>query len=267
MIVELFAETGGKKIYYEIRGSGEPVILLNGAMASTSSWSFQLPALLSHNYKVILMDFAGQGKSDKPRTRYQMEQHVDEVQAVLDSSGVEKANVIGVSYGGEVAMLCGINITSRIRSLVISNSVSYIDRALRAMADRWLLASRFHSGRILWQCVYPDLYSAGYLERNWDFVSRTAPSFDLLDFDALAEMLKAFMQLDITDHLHEISLDTLVLTSDQDATKPQRYSKIIHDEIANSSLKVISGAGHLAMWEKPDEYNKTLLEFIERVRL
>lgn len=261
----MFAETDGKKIYYEVHGTGKPVVLLNGAMANTSSWNFQLPALQSHDHKVILMDFTGQGKSDKPRTRYHMDQHVEEVKSVMDHAGVEQAHVIGVSYGGEVGMLCGINIPDRVRSLVVSNSVSYVDRFLKAMADRWLLACRFHSGRILWQCVYPDLYSSDYLERNWEFVSRTAPSFDLLDFDALAEMLKAFMQLDLTDHLQEIVVPTLVLTSDQDATKPPRYSHAIHDKILNSSLRVIKGAGHLAMWEKPEEYNKLLLDFLESV--
>ncbi len=260
-----FAEVKGSKIYYESRGSGQPLLLLNGAMANTASWSFQLPALLAKGYRVILMDFTGQGRSSKPRIRYEMKQHVGEVNAVLDSLGLEKANLIGVSYGGEVAMLCAINSPERVRSLVVSNSVSQIDRSMRARADRWLMASRFKSGRILWQTVYPDIYSDDFLENHWDFVSKTAPSFDLLDFDAIGEMLKAFMALDITQELGKISAPTLVIASNLDGTKPMKYAQIIQNGIRGSELHVIRGAGHVAMWEKPEEFNKVILEFMEKL--
>jgi 3-oxoadipate enol-lactonase len=212
------------------------------------------------------MDFLGQGQSAKPRTKYHLAQHVDEVRSVLDAAGVETANVVGVSYGGEVAMLCGINAPERVRSLVVANSASRIDRATRARADRWLLASRFRSGRILWQCVYPDLYSSDFLEKNWEFVARTAPSFDLLDFDALQETLKAFMELDITDQLGKITVPTLILASDEDATKPAKYSQEIQSKIRSAELKIISGAGHLAMWEKPDNFNREMIEFLNKRR-
>jgi 3-oxoadipate enol-lactonase len=262
----MYTETGGNKIFYEVRGAGDPVILLNGAMANTTSWNLQLPALLANNYKVILMDFVGQGQSDKPRTKYRMIQHIDEVAAVLDAVGVEKAHYVGVSYGGEVALLCGINAPKRIRSLVVANSVSSVDRSTKGRADRWLLAARFRSGRMLWQMVYPDLYSSSFLEKNWDFVAKTAPSFDLLDFDAFIEILKAFMELDVTDQLGKITVPALVLTSDEDGTKPERYSEIMHEKMAGSEIKIIHGAGHLAMWEKPEEFNGAILEFLSRHR-
>ena len=258
-----FAKINGSKIYYESRGAGHSLLLLNGAMANTASWGFQIPAFIAKGYRVILMDFTGQGRSSKPRMRYDMGQHISEVNAVLDSLGIDKAHVVGVSYGGEVAMLCAINSPERVRSLVVSNSVSQIDRSMRARAERWLMATRFKSGRILWQTVYPDIYSDEFLEHRWDFVSKTAPSFDLLDFDAVGEMLKAFMALNITPELHKIKMPTLVIASDLDGTKPMKYAEIIHKGIENSQLHVIRGAGHVAMWEKPEEFNNAVLGFLE----
>lgn len=262
----MFVKVGEYSIYYEVRGSGEPVLLLNGAMMSTTSWNFQLPALLANNYRVILMDFLGQGQSDKPRIRFRMTHHVDEVRAVLDAAGIEGANMVGVSYGGEVAMLCAIKLPDRVRSLVVGNSVSRIDNSMRTRADRWLMATRFRSGRILWQCVVPDLYSSEFLEKHWEFVAKTAPSFDLIDFGALEEILKAFMELDIADQLGRIGVPTLVLSADEDATKPPRYSTEIQKHIPGAELKVIAGAGHLAMWEKPDAFNKEILDFLAKRR-
>ena len=231
-------------------------------MASTASWGFQVPAFLARGYRVVLMDFAGQGQSSKPKTTYVMRQHVGEVRAVLDAEGIESANIVGVSYGGEVALLCGIDAPERVKSLVVSNSVGRIDRAVRARAERWLMAARFRSGRILWQCVYPDIYSAGFLEKNWEFVAKTAPAFDLLDFDALCEMLKAFMKLDVTGGLGKIRAPTLVLASEEDGTKPARYSEEIHRGIRGSKLLVVPGVGHMLNWEKPQEFNRLVLEFL-----
>ncbi|MCL5069124.1 MAG: alpha/beta hydrolase [Thaumarchaeota archaeon] len=261
-----FAQAGSVRVYFESRGTGAPLVLLNGLMANTASWSFQLPTFLAQGYQVILMDFCGQGRSEKVRTRYDMRQHIQEVESVLDAAGVDKANLLGVSYGGEVAMLCAINIPSRVRSLVVSNSVSFIDRSLRARAERWLMATRFRSGRILWQMVYPDIYSAEFLERNWDFVQKTAPSFDLLDFDATGEMLKAFMALNITKELGSIAVPTLVISSEEDGTKPLRYSRVIHQSIAGSKYEVIAGAGHVAMWERPEEFNRLVIDFLKKIQ-
>jgi 3-oxoadipate enol-lactonase len=261
-----FTEVRGNKVYHESKGSGEPVLLLNGAMANTASWGFQVPAFVAGGYRVVLMDFVGQGQSSKQRTRYTMRQHVDEVTAVLDAEGISSANVVGVSYGGEVAMLCGIEAPERVKSLVVSNSVGRVDRAMRGRTERWLLASRFRSGRILWQCVYPDIYSAQFLEKNWDFVAKTAPAFDLIDFDAFGEILKAFMELDVMDRLDRITAPTLILASDEDGTKPPQYSEELHKGIRGSKLQVIAGAGHVLNWEKPKEFNDAVLEFLGEVR-
>lgn len=261
-----FAKINGVNIYYEVHGEGEPVILLNGILANTRSWFLQVPALINNGFKVVLMDFRGQGASDKPRTRYSMEMHADDVKALLDFLGIKKAHVIGISYGGEVGMIFTIKYPETVKSLVVTCSVPKADRYARLMADKWMMAARFRSGKYLFLTMVTDIYSPAFINNNWNFIERTILAFEEVDFDAFIELLKSFMELDIEDKLHSIKVPTLVIGAEYDRTKPWIYSKMISDKIPNSKLLIIKDAGHVVIWEKPDEYNKAILEFLKSVR-
>ena len=258
-----YADLNGVRIYYEVHGEGEPVIFLNGILATTASWAFQLP-VFSKEFKVILMDFRGQGNSDKPRTRYTMDMHVEDVRALLDHLGVDKVHVVGISYGAEVGMMFALKYPERVRSLVVACAVSHVDRPMRLRADRWMMAARLRSGRYLFITMVPDIYSDEFIGERWDFISSTAPRFEEVDFDAFIELLKSFMELDITDRLGEIKAPTLVVAAEEDRTKPPRYSRLIHERIPNSELVIIKGAGHVVIWEKPDEFNEVVLRFLRK---
>jgi len=258
-----YVKVNGYNIYYEIHGDGEPVILLNGILANTTSWSLQVPALINNGFKVILMDFIGQGKSDKPMIKYNMEMHADFVKGLLDHLGIDKVNVVGISYGGEVGLIFTLKYQEMVKSLTTICSISKVNRVIKAMADRWLLAARFKSGRFLFQIMYPDIYSDEFIENKWEFIQSTAPNFDLVDFDAFIELLKSFMELDITDKLHKIKVPTLVIAAAGDKIKPIKYVKIIHEKIEGSVFKVIEDAGHLVIWEKPELVNNVLINFLK----
>ena len=258
-----YASVNGARIYYEVHGEGEPVIFLNGILANTASWAFQLP-VFSREFEVILMDFRGQGRSDKPRMRYTMEMHADDVRALLDHLDVQRAHVVGISYGAEVGMIFALRYPERVRSLVVACAVSHVDRPMRLRADRWLMAARLRSGRFLFLTVVPDIYSDEFLEERWEFVRTTAPRFDEVDFDAFIELLKSFLELDITDELDKIRAPTLVIAGGEDRVKPPRYSRLIHERIPNSEFVIIEGAGHVVVWEKPAEFNSVVLSFLKK---
>ena len=82
----------------------------------------------------------------------------------------------------------------------------------------------------------------------------------------IGEMLKAFMALNITKELGGIAVPTLVISSEEDGTKPLKYSRVIHQSIAGSKYEVIAGAGHVAMWERPDEFNRLVIDFLKKAQ-
>lgn len=261
-----YAEVNGVNLYYEMHGRGEAVVFLNGILANTSSWMYQTP-FFSKQYQVLLFDFRGQGKSEKNLAGHSMTTHADDLKALLGHLKIRKVNVVGISFGAEIALIFATKYPKITRSLVIACATSRVDSAVKARAERWLVAARLRSGRYLFESVYPDVFSDEFILKKWDLVSSTAPFYDTsVDIDAFGELLKGFMQLNITSSLSKIKMPTLVIAAEEDKIKPPRYSEIIHNEISGSKLAKIKGAGHTVIWEKPDEFNKLVFDFIKSPR-
>ena len=92
-------------LYYELHGPEDAAVLVlnNGViMNAATSWIFQTK-VLSRHYRLLQYDCRGQGQSDHPEGPYSMEQHADDLAALLKGLDIEKAHIAGISYGGEVA--------------------------------------------------------------------------------------------------------------------------------------------------------------------
>ena len=96
-----FAEVNGAKLYYETAGEGDPVIMIHGWGGDLSDWEY-LFTPLAEQYQVVRYDLRGFGQSDRPTT--EPYSHVEDLKALMESLGIEKAHLIGQSYGGEVAL-------------------------------------------------------------------------------------------------------------------------------------------------------------------
>ena len=95
-MTESFAKVNGIKICYEIKGEGDPVVLVHGITAKKEDWICQFSPL-SNKFKVIRFDNRGAGKSDRPNKPYTMESYANDLNALLDALSIKKANIIGNS--------------------------------------------------------------------------------------------------------------------------------------------------------------------------
>jgi len=258
-----YADLNGIKMYYELHGKGQTVAFLNGILANTSSWMNQVP-LFSKQFQVLLLDFRGQGMSEKPPMKYNMDMQADDLKSLLDHLKIDKLHVVGVSYGAEVGLIFAIKHPERLRSLVAACPVSHMNRSLKAIAERWLIAARLRSGKYLFQTVYPDIFSDEFIEKRWEFVNNTAPLYDSVDMDAFIELLKGFMELNIKAELSKIKTPTLIMAAEKDKIKPPKYSEEINEEIPSSEFIIIKNSGHTVTWEKPEEFNSVVLGFTEK---
>ena len=101
------ARGSGLRIYYELVGTGRPLILLHGSMGSTESWRMTgYTEALADAFQLILVDLRGHGRSDRPTgaKAYLTTSQVDDITAVLDDLKLESATVLGWSRGGDVAL-------------------------------------------------------------------------------------------------------------------------------------------------------------------
>ena len=105
-------------MYYEVAGSGEPLLLIMGLGADLNAWVRQTP-VLSTRYRTVTIDNRGVGRSSKPPGPYSTAQMADEAAGLLDHLGVERAHVLGVSMGGMIAQEVALRHPRRVGTLTL----------------------------------------------------------------------------------------------------------------------------------------------------
>ncbi len=117
-----YAPVNGLKMYYEVHGSGEPVVLLHGAfMTITNNWTEWIGEL-AKTRKVIAVEMQGHGRTADIERDITQENLADDVAALLDHLKIPRADLIGYSMGGGVAMQCAIRHPDKVRKVVVISS-------------------------------------------------------------------------------------------------------------------------------------------------
>lgn len=256
----------GKNIYYEIYGSGEPLVILNGIMMSTSSWSAFID-VLSCNNKLVLVDFVDQGQSDKADEQYSQDFHVEILKDLFEKLNLKKIHLLGISYGGEVAQRFAIKYSEKILSLILSNTTSYTNEFLKDIGKGWIHAAKTYDGSIFFKTTMPYVYSPEFYEKNIDWLKEREKLFSISLqpdwYEGFIRLVISADDLDITKELHKINVPTLIIGAENDITTPVRYQEDIQKNIKDSKLIVIKGSGHGSMYEKPYEFVSAVCGFIE----
>ncbi len=259
-------QANGIQLYFEQHGwdnPGDVLVLSNGILMSTASWAYQTP-VLSRHCRLLLYDCRGMWQSEHPPGPYTMEQHADDLAALLQVLGVETAHIGGISYGAEVSMVFALRYPERTRSLILSSAVSQVDPLLRGMMDGWISAVRAKDADMLFEVTLPVNFSERWIAANPAPLQAARQRYRNLDMDAFLELLLSFSQLDITADLHRIGAPALVMVGEEDILKPRKYAEIIAAQIPNSEFVVIPHAGHAVLWEQASVFNSLILGFIAK---
>ncbi|SDY91794.1 proline-specific peptidase [Proteiniborus ethanoligenes] len=256
----------GKNIYYEIYGEGEPLVLLNGIMMSTGSWTSFIDVLSSNN-KLVLVDFIDQGQSDKAEEQYTQDSHVETLRELFNILELEKVHLIGISYGGEVAQRYALKYEEGLHSLVLANTTSYTNHMLKDIGESWIAAAKTYDGSTFFKATMPYIYSPEFYEENIDWLKNREKAFSASLkpdwYEGFIRLVRSAEDLNITEEIHNIKVPTLIMSSEYDATTPLRYQEEIQKRIRNSKLILIQGCGHASMYEKPYEFVSAILGFVK----
>jgi 3-oxoadipate enol-lactonase len=254
----------GIAIYYEWHGDDKaPVLVLNNGilMNAAASWVPQTAAFAA-SYRVLQYDCRGQGRSDHPAGPYSMDQHADDLAALLDALGVRQAHVLGISYGGEVSQAFALRHRERVLSLVLADTVSEVGPELRLIVEGWKAAALSGDADLFYLVTAPWNFSPAFMERQPAILAAARERYRSLDLPAVACLCDAFLGVEFTARLGRLDVPACVIVGDQDLLKGPRYAAIVHEAIRGSRLHVIAGAGHAATWEAPAEFNRLVLEFL-----
>lgn len=254
-------------LVYEIAGSGPPLLLLHAGLMDRRMWDPQWP-LLAERFTAIRYDARGFGQSADPDRPYSL--HGDALE-VLESAGVERAAVVGVSMGGATALDLACAAPARVSSLVVvSSEPSGWEHSPAHVRQLEAADAAFERG---------DIAAANELElRIWfDGPLRSADRVDrelrariaasnrvLLERAAQIEHDAFELEPPASARLHELRLPILVVTGELD--QPSVLDGAFAITAATGARHVeIAGAGHLPNLERPREFLEALLIFLEEI--
>lgn len=256
-------------IYFETHGTGEPLILIPGFASGAWNWFCQIDELSKH-LQVIAFDPRGIGQSKNAVENLQklcLKTFVDDVLSILDFLEIEKANILGASFGGFVAQEFALNFPDRTDKLILActsaggaGHIRPSDEILKSFAPDPSMTAGEKVRRFIRPAFTEDFNrnSAEQVEK----VCRLREENEVAEAVYLAQLQTAFA-FDTENQLGEIASDTLVITGEKDIVVPVKNSFNLAQKIPNTKLEIIENGGHLFFVENADEFNQTVLSFLK----
>ena len=270
------AQAGEVKMHYETFGSGVPFLFVSGTGWPGEPWKLKQVPAFSDRYQVIVYNHRGVGRSDAPEGPYSTRQFAQDAIHLLDAIGIkEPAHLIGHSMGGRVCQWMAIDHPARVRSMIQAASGS----GSMGMPDypRGLTVNAAES-----------LITRGYKEHMWHhfqskfffpeaFVKGNPKLLEIL-FNAFwdnAPKLKPYLHHVIARNrhetgafLHKINIPTLCLVGSEDRVDADTGNHVatsehLRDNITGADYKVIDGCGHGFFWQKPEETNRIIRQWLD----
>lgn len=254
-------------IYYRTVGKGTPLVMLMGFTGNSDWWSEQMIADLSKDFKLILLDNRGSGRSDIGKRLYTMRRFADDTIALMDSLGIESAHILGVSMGGMIAQEIAINYPERVNQLVLGCTGCGPRRGAILSKERMSLWKRYLFEPKIRQLNFAAnlFFSQAYLE--------TGPREEMLKFAAQmsiapitvegrAHQLGAILRFNSYSRLPTLKNQTLIIAGSQDYIIPIKNSHILAMQIPNSELVIFDGPGHAFFIEVADKTVSAISNFL-----
>jgi 3-oxoadipate enol-lactonase len=260
----------GVNIFYEVSGQGEPLVMIQGFGHYSLQWG-RLPDEFAKQYKVILIDNRGTGRSDKPNVPMTIPMIADDIARVLDALSIEKANIFGISMGGLIAQRFAINHPERVINLILgctfpsgAHHITPPPEGLRILFDGKYLASMTPEQRT--REVFGFLCSEEFIEADpeaYSYYHRVTMEHPTPGY-IFKRHGEAISKEDTWEELPGIKVPTLIITGTADKIVPFENSKLLKERIPDSELVLLPDKRHSFFIEAMDATVTSVSSFIKK---
>jgi pimeloyl-ACP methyl ester carboxylesterase len=224
-----------------VAGAGEPLVLVHGLSGSARWWSRNVPALARH-HRVFLVDLPGFGAMRRLRHEFALSEAAGWLLEWMRAVDLEQVHLVGHSMGGYISIrLAALRPDAVGRLVLVAPAGMPTGRSMTGYLVPLLLAARYSSFGFFPTLAY-DALRMGPLT-----LLRAA-------HDLLAE--------NVREDLRRIEAPTLLLWGANDPLVPPSAGSLMREEIPNSRLLLLDGAGHVPMFDRPREFDAALLDFL-----
>ena len=261
-------KVGDINMYYEVHGQGEGLIFIAGFASSLDVWRPVIP-MFSREYRLVIFDNRGAGRTDAPDIPYTVEMMADDLAGLLDAIGIKKAHIRGVSMGGGIAQVFALRHPKRVVSLVLECTSCAGSQAIPASAEDMEALAK--------QTIQTPEESTSnqtallgvtkeFAEKNPQIIKQVLEFMQQRPASptgAMRQMQATQLYHGTYENLPEIKVPTLIIHGGADRLVPVENARILASRIPNSELVMFKNTGHF-MLEAGDDPNRIILDFLKR---
>ena len=240
-----YVEHNGARIWYAAYGSGSPVILLHGGLGHSGNWGYQVPALTENGYRAIVIDSRGHGRSTRDGQPYTYELMASDVVAVMGTLGLEKASLVGWSDGACTGLILAANSPARVAG------VFYFACNMDPSGTR-----EFVMTPIIQRCFNRHV-------KDYAQLSATPDKFN--EFSEAVGLMQRTQPNYSAEDLAQIRVPVAIVHSEHDEFIKREHAEFLARSIPSAEFIYLEGVSHFAPLQRPEQFNRAMLEFLGKV--
>ena len=252
--------------WYDLRGSGSPeapVVMIHGVGLDHTMWEPQMPAL-EEAFCVLRYDMLGHGRSEA-RPVKDITTFVRQLEDLLSYLDITKMHLVGLSMGGVISQAFAGSAPSRLKTLVLMNTVyRRTEEELIGMRNR-LQLTREEGLAPIAHAAMDRWFDAPFKAQFPDRVEAIRRKLLANDLKAYADAYAALVEADaiVQDALKQVRCPALVLAGENDPGSTPAIARRMADDLVHAQLAILPGLHHLASWEAPETVNSILSGFLK----
>lgn len=258
----------GINCYYEVSGSGEPLLLIMGTSSDHCFWDSQRPAYEAR-YRTIVYDARGTGQSSQPEDieNYTMSLLADDAAALLDVLGIERAHVSGISLGSATGQELALRHPKKVGTLQLHGTWGAKDRWFHYVIDQLKYPIEREDRHGFAMAVLPWVLSPAAInnpEVHDAIVEAILTHPHVSSFKGILGHIHADQTHHSIDRLPNIKVPTIITSGEIDWQVPPRLGLAVHKAMPGSELHMFTGpnSSHSAFFEMADEFSKVTLKWL-----
>ncbi|MBI4514320.1 MAG: alpha/beta fold hydrolase [Deltaproteobacteria bacterium] len=254
--------TAGAKLYYEEAGAGSAVVLAHGGGGDLSQWRHQVPALAAH-HRVIAFDARGHGRSAASTPPGRITDFADDIAELLRHLGIARAHLIGATLGGVAVLEFALARPAAVQSLVLISTApdTTEEMRLRFEASAEVVESGDLAGFA--EGFISFIFSSDFADSHPDDLADFRQRLERIDPAGYAASIRALgNRPDLTPRLGQLRVPALIVTGALDPIPTSAPgAALLAQALPNARNQVIPDAAHLPQIERPDLFNRLVLDF------
>lgn len=268
-----YVEVKGKNIRYWAAGAGPALILVHGLACSAEFWQYNIGPLAG-DHRVYALDLLGFGRSDKDVGEFSLRYAALFMADFMEALGIERATLVGNSLGGVICAQFAVQCALRLNKLILVDSAGF-GRELNPFMRLWSVPAVGSAAFSLYQRAFPLVARWNFrdptaVDREWidgaaamlrmPGVKETSLGIARLGVDLRGQREQLFR--DLHRELGQISAPALIVWGSRDPAVPLAHAYAAQRLIPGSQVRVIDGCGHTPQVERPQEFNRLVLDFL-----